>query len=416
MIKATVYMAGFFLVYRLFLSRDTLYGRNRTYILLSIVSAMILPLITIPTSRPVNLPVFGKVLSEIFISGSANANSSAVSDADSLMGYRELFIIYLSGVIFFGLKLIIDILELVFLIVRQSKRGSHIIRFNGLNTAGFSAFGHIFLNNRLTPDEADEIIRHEQNHLNHHHSFDILFLELVMVFQWFNPFIYLLSRSLRAVHEYQADEECISLGTSVNNYQKLLMNQIFKSKIFSVSNSFSNPSLIRKRMIMMTKQRSKGLANLKLLLVLPVMAALMLFISACSQNKKPDEKDMEVAPPPPPPPPPVTENVSDTTFTVVDEFPVFPGGEAGLLKHIAENTKYPETAKSKGIQGKVIVRFAVRPDGSINKISILKGVDPELDKEAIRVISTLPSFEKPGIKDGKAVPVWYMVPINFTLR
>jgi hypothetical protein len=158
MIKATVYMAGFFLVYRLFLSRDTLYGRNRTFILLSVVSAMILPLITIPTTRPMNLPVFGKVLSEIFISGSDNANSSAVSDADSLMGYRGLFIIYLSGVVFFGLKLIIDILELVFLIIRQRKRGSHIIKFHGLNTAGFSAFGHVFLNNRLTPDEADEII------------------------------------------------------------------------------------------------------------------------------------------------------------------------------------------------------------------------------------------------------------------
>ncbi len=107
---------------------------------------------------------------------------------------------------------------------------------------------------------------------------------------------------------------------------------------------------------------------------------------------------------------------SDAPFVEVDELPVFKGGEAGLLQYIAENTRYPENAKTKGIQGKVIVRFAVEADGSVDKISILKGVDPELDMEAIRVVQTLPKFEKPGIKDGKAVAVWFMIPINFTLK
>jgi protein TonB len=96
--------------------------------------------------------------------------------------------------------------------------------------------------------------------------------------------------------------------------------------------------------------------------------------------------------------------------------PVFTGGDAALLKYIADNTKYPELAKTNGITGKVIVRFAVNPDGSVNRVSVLKGVDPELDKEALRVVSLLPAFEKPGIKDGKKVSVWYMIPINFTLN
>ena len=69
-VKASVYLAGFYLVYRLFLSRDTLYSRNRTYILLSVISAFIFPLITIQTSKPLNIPVFGKVLSEIFVTRS----------------------------------------------------------------------------------------------------------------------------------------------------------------------------------------------------------------------------------------------------------------------------------------------------------------------------------------------------------
>jgi TonB family protein len=416
MIKAAVYMAGFFLVYRLLLSKDTMYGRNRSFILLSVISALILPSITIIAARPINIPVFSRVLSEIFVTGTENRSSSSLLDVTGLNGYNWLFLIYLAGVVFSGLKLILDLIELVFLIGHHKTRGSHIIRFHGFNTSGFSAFGHVFVNNRLTPEEEDEIIKHEQNHLNHHHSFDIIFIELIKAVQWFNPFIHLFGRSLRAVHEYQADQECITLGMSVNNYQKLLFNQVFKSKVFTITNSFSNPSLIKKRMIMMTKKRSRALANLKLLMVLPVIAVVMIFITSCSQNNKPANETIEVAPPPPPPPPPVGEAGSDTPFQEVDYMPVFAGGDAALLKYIADNTKYPELAKTNGITGKVIVRFAVNPDGSINRVSVLKGVDPELDKEALRVVSSLPAFEKPGIKDGKKVSVWYMIPINFTLE
>ncbi len=171
-------------------------------------------------------------------------------------------------------------------------------------------------------------------------------------------------------------------------------------------------------MIMMTKKRSNALANLKLLMVLPVIAIVLLVISSCSQKNEAKENVIEIAPPPPPPPPPPVADADSKAppFVEVDEMPVFPGGEAGLLKFIMENTRYPEASKNKGIQGKVIVRFAVEADGSVDKVSILKGVDPELDKEAFRVVSALPAFEKPGIKDGKKVAVWYMVPINFTLK
>ena len=96
--------------------------------------------------------------------------------------------------------------------------------------------------------------------------------------------------------------------------------------------------------------------------------------------------------------------------------PEFEGGEMALLKFIAENTNYPEAAARNGIQGRVIVRFAVEADGRVERIRILKGVDPDLDREALRVVGELPDFEKPGVKDGKNVAVWYAVPINFALR
>ncbi|HNY52665.1 MAG TPA: energy transducer TonB [Bacteroidales bacterium] len=102
-------------------------------------------------------------------------------------------------------------------------------------------------------------------------------------------------------------------------------------------------------------------------------------------------------------------------FVVVEEMPMFPGGNDELMKYLSDHTIYPEVAKENNIQGKVIVRFCVTPKGGVDRVEILKPVDPELDKEAIRVVKTLPAF-KPGKQGGKPVPVWFMVPINFTLK
>ena len=109
------------------------------------------------------------------------------------------------------------------------------------------------------------------------------------------------------------------------------------------------------------------------------------------------------------------EDPEATPFVVVEEMPAFPGGDAELLKYISEHTTYPEVAKENNIQGRVIVRFCVTSKGGVSQVSIMKGVDSELDKEAIRVVNTLPPF-KPGKQGGKPVPVWYMVPITFTLK
>jgi protein TonB len=170
-------------------------------------------------------------------------------------------------------------------------------------------------------------------------------------------------------------------------------------------------------MIMKTRKNFRLPANIMILMILPFFVALFVLIPACNQSNKQAGSQTEVAPPPPPPPPaPIAKTDSDTPLEIVDEMPVFKGGDAAIIDYLKNNTKYPEPAKLKGTQGKVIVRFAVEADGSIDKVSIIKSVDPELDKEALRVVGTMPGFEKPGIKDGKAVSVWYMLPINFTLN
>ncbi|MCJ7448942.1 MAG: TonB family protein [Bacteroidales bacterium] len=106
--------------------------------------------------------------------------------------------------------------------------------------------------------------------------------------------------------------------------------------------------------------------------------------------------------------------INEAPFVVVEEMPLYPGGDAELLNFIKNNTKYPEEAKAEKIEGRVIVRFVISTEGRAEAISVLKGVHPLLDAEAIRVVSLLSGF-KPGKQGGKAVNVWYMVPINFNL-
>jgi TonB family protein len=432
MVKAAVFITAFYAVYSLLLSKDTTYSRNRAFIILSLITAFIFPLINLHTAKPLNIQLFGKMLSEAFVKGDASSTGSLASGLTIAGILQNTYSIYLIVVSIYLLKLVVDLGNLFILILRNRNEGSRIIRFHGFSTSGFSAMGYIFINTRLSPEDAGEIIRHEQNHLKQNHFIDIIFIEIVKAIQWFNPAVYLFNRSLRAIHEYQADQDCLSSGVPITNYQSLLLSQIFKSKAFSLSNSFSNPSLLKKRMLMMTKKRTAAIANMKLLVVVPIVTLVFLAVSAYREIPASPAKEIRSSalldygtlPPPPPPPPPATEKVKVKVekteeeyvpFVVVEQMPMFPGGDEALLKFIGENTIYPESAKNQSIQGKVIVRFCVGPKGDVALASVIKGVSPELDAEAVRVVNKLPEF-KPGTQGGKAVPVWYMVPIAFTLR
>ena len=153
----------------------------------------------------------------------------------------------------------------------------------------------------------------------------------------------------------------------------------------------------------------------------------------------------EITPPPPPPPPPevivivediveieveaeiettesdemvaieIEEESDEEFFMVVENMPEFPGGDAGLMKYIQNNVKYPPIAKEYNITGKVYVSFIVDKSGSVTDVKIARGVDKSLDAEAVRVVKSLPKY-KPGKQRGKAVRVMFTIPINFTLN
>ena len=109
------------------------------------------------------------------------------------------------------------------------------------------------------------------------------------------------------------------------------------------------------------------------------------------------------------------EEAPQEVFVVVEEMPSFPGGDVELFKFIYANIVYPEIAKENNIQGKVILRFCVTSKGSVDQVTVTRGIDPSLDEEAIRVIKMLPLF-KPGKQGGKPVNVWYSLPISSQLK
>ena len=111
----------------------------------------------------------------------------------------------------------------------------------------------------------------------------------------------------------------------------------------------------------------------------------------------------------------VTQDVEEKVYTVIEQMPQFPGGEAELLGYIGKNLKYPVIAQENGIQGKVIVRFVVTKNGSVDKVEVVRQLDPACDREAMRVIRSLPKFI-PGKQNGVNVSVWYTLPITFKLE
>lgn len=110
------------------------------------------------------------------------------------------------------------------------------------------------------------------------------------------------------------------------------------------------------------------------------------------------------------------EEVSETeVFTIVEEMPAYPGGDAKLYEYLGKNIKYPQIARESGIQGRVFVNFVVEPDGSVSNVKVMRGIGGGCDEEAVRVIKTMPKW-KPGKQRGKAVRVTYTIPVVFKLQ
>ncbi len=431
--KSVVSLALLYSVYWLFLKKDTFFFMNRFYLMGSIVLSIILPFFNFSLGTVSPDIKYVELLQTITITekGFSNAVNSNLNIVQIVM------IAYITGVVLFSLRFLFQIVQISRLLKRFSitrKEGLYIVSTDA-NYAPFSFFNLIFLNDKMNKDDAEKIIAHELIHVKQHHSFDIVVLELLTIFQWFNPFVWFIRYSLKEIHEYLADEGVLLKGYEKVQYQQLLLTMSIGAQVNDLSNNF-NKSLIKRRFIMMTKMKSSLPARLKIMLVIPFIASFIL-VFACSNKENPvplvqdnvtnPESQINSDVPPPPPPPPVPGSVEEQNaknsngesgkkvYKTVETLPEFKGGQNAMINYLVSNIKYPENAKKKGIQGKVFVAFIVGETGKVSNVRVVKGVNAELDAEAVRVVASMPDWN-PGKDKGKAVDVELTLPIQFKLN
>ncbi len=405
------------LVYLLLLRRETFFILNRVYLLSAIFFSVLLPFIHFQLLK--DMP--SVLLDEITITGTRYQNllqTVTVYGADlsgsfekTVQSIGPVRLIYLAGTVFFILVFLYRLFRIMALILNNEseiKDGIRIVKIDR-DTTPFSFFSYVFVNrNNVNDPDMKQMLAHEMEHVRQRHSFDVMISEFLTIFQWFNPFIWLLKRSIRENHEFLADDGVLKPGVSSAAYRLLLLNSsILKQPV--IANNF-NYSLIKIRIKMITKIKSSKTAAIKLSMGIMVTAALLMIFGF---DKIQDETFTE----------PVTTAINvpeisakaDSVYILVDQMPEFPGGESALRQFISREIKYPDDAKKAGIHGKVIVNFVVDQKGNVGNAKIIRGVSPSIDQESLRVINTMPKWE-PGKDKGKTVLVRYTLPITFALK
>ena len=417
LLKVNVGITLFYAFYKLLCQRDTFFLWRRIAILSFLGISFVYPLLNI--QEWVNeQPVFSQLTNyytalateEITIIGPHIANSPRLPEIMTIAMY-----IYATGVILLGIRFLIQLLSII-----RIRRIGQVVYLNGQRIISlptesnpFSFFGWIFLYlPQLQEDNRDEILMHEQTHARQWHSVDVLLCETICIICWFNPFIWLLKTEMRLNLEYLADDKVTGSMHNHKQYQYHLLGLAYTDKKNYLYNNF-NVSHLRKRIIMMNKKRTRMTGRIKYALFAPLAIALLMVSNiGCTSNEKQNEATESPAPVIQMPEP---TSAIDTVYSIAEENPEFPGGMAECYKWIGKELQYPTTSAENGIQGRVVVSFVVNTDGSISDAKVIRGVDPHLDKEALRVISKMPKWT-PGKQNGKPVRCAFNLPLRFKLN
>ena len=290
--KSGIAMALFYGIYRIFMEKDTNYSLNRFYLLGTLLLSLALPVLPLEklffVEKTINMPVFINLDSQ-GLADSGIAIGNATDSEVHLTGYSLAKILYISGMVILIATLLFQVFKLLFIRkVGKENYGSMRVIFVNKNIIPFSILNRIYLDQEIQRDEGIKtILDHEYAHYKFLHFIDLILLEFIAIFQWFNPFTWMYVRSLKEIHEYQADAAVLDNGIGTGNYQALLVNQLTGTEVFRLTNGFSK-SLTKKRLIMMTKMKSNKGAWLKALLAMPVLAILMIAFTANSNPLRED--------------------------------------------------------------------------------------------------------------------------------
>ncbi|NLI72459.1 MAG: TonB family protein [Bacteroidales bacterium] len=465
LLKVNASIILFYLCYKLFFQRDTFWKMRRVYLLVSILFSFVYPLVSmegwLKKQEPIMTALSAVQLDELLIT------PEGVGDTTAFSLENVFWTIFGVVVLLFLIRIIIQLISIMRQRIRGTKTELHgmpVIQVDEKITP-FSFFKWIFINPELhTEDQIAEILEHELTHVRQWHSADVIVAQVQKTFCWFNPATWLMEREIRINLEYLADNQVLKSGFEPKKYQYHLLSLTYETGADSKLGNQFNVSPIKKRIKMMNSKKTKKAGLLKYALIIPVALAMLIIstmqdviastlhvekteipvteqavaepkpsvkIEIKEQPKKPEQLKIAVITDPKTNEKP---NIFDEVvvvgygfddkeasdkklkvYEVVEEPPVFPGGEMGMFQYLMMNIKYPAEAQKQKIEGRVMVQFVVNEIGKIESSKILRGIDPLLDAEALRVVNSMPNWT-PGKQGGKNVSVRYTLPIQFKLQ
>lgn len=311
-LKSTASLGVFYLLFRLLMRRETNFALVRSLMLTLVIASAIVPLVQLPSAwqvpltielAPKNSPVLPQSLvnpveqvQAPVLAGESTPASQPVSvPVSSASGFSlnlaEVFLlVYAAGVAFFLLILARHIAS-VLLIFRQStytRMNGYRLYITDRETPSFAFRRSVVISRADYEQHGEAILAHEQAHIRLNHFFDLVLVELVRAFHWFNPAAHLLVSDLKAVHEFQADAETLKTGVDSTNYQLLIIQKGVGPQRFALANSF-NHCQIKKRIAMMNKLKTTKAGWWKAAAFLPVLALLLMAFGRTGENAPPDK-------------------------------------------------------------------------------------------------------------------------------
>lgn len=431
LLESTFIWLVFLAFYQLFLQKETFFKVNRLYLLLALLAGLVLPLINIPLSTNAFESFSTVSLEELIVGENTPVSLGSESLQTSVNWMSILFwVIYSTGSVIFVRTLILNLKSIRSIYVKGVKsRNKNFIEINMNDDWNpFSFFKWMFIPGAIKQSPDYPIIReHEIAHIRQWHSLDILFLEVIRIVFWFNPLLNGYKKAIVQNHEYLADESILR-NMDRYRYGNLLLSFNTVHPALFLGNRLNN-SIIKNRITMMYKNRSKRNKHWKYFLLVPVFSLLFFFFScennAPVQNNSEDLEKEEITD--------LKTDTFDVVFKVVEQMPRFPGCESvegseqdiqtcshkELMTYLFTNLKYPESARQKGTEGTIIAQFVVNKAGMVEEAKIVKDIGDGCGEAVLDVISSMNTMDKrwtPGKQGGENVKVMYSLPVKFKLE
>jgi TonB family protein len=392
--EANLYLGVFYLAYCAFLQKETYYQLNRVYLIAGCVISFILPVLQLGVLKPaevIETTTFSYSMPVELTQQLPVTTTIVPVVTETHLGFNDyLWYAYLIGACVVFAMLIVKLVSL-FKLVRNAQRIEQdkykLVKLPQTDIA-FSFFNYLFIGSNAPG--ANTIIRHELVHIRQKHSVDIIFLEVLKIVNWFNPFIYLLQNSLKTVHEYIADEQTAAYETDAVTYSSFLVNNAYGAGGSSITHSFFNYNLLKKRIIMLNQKRSGNLARLKYLIAAPICAGL-LCASTLAFSK--DYGWVDIVPATTTTEVPIAQN----KIKIAIPIPSSTSKGYDYLHHqVIKTVSYTPTAENQGKT--VIVGFDVDKKGMLSNVKIERSGGKEFDTKVLKAFKTfdMPVKDKAG--------------------